>query len=232
MGTSRSHQFPAAEHPVFYRCGLVQRYLPLLTRLISVHSLWTSALALWLCASAHGQVSNSLANVIPTGHALGTGWHREIEVLIDPLSKPPAEIIHPTEQISESTLNEWRRSVRDPNYHLSGWIHARFDFLSGNTTNRYHLRVERYRSEAVLRKAFAPLLKSDSLRQRSIARKIGDAAVVTREQGTTTLSFRRGHFRVSVSSFNNTPSEEKNGSLRHLAEAVDRCITNTAARPK
>jgi hypothetical protein len=150
---------------------------------------------------------------------------------MDPLSQPP-EILHAQQQTSKETLDEWRRGVSDTNSTLSGWSRAHFDFSSQHGTNRYYLHVERYRDESTLKQQFAGLLARNPARQTLIPRGIGDTAAVVYEPGVVTLWFRRGQFRVSVASFGGTPAGEQEGSLRHLATAVDARIQAGAGTTK
>jgi hypothetical protein len=161
-----------------------------------------------------------LSEVVPDSVFLGEGWQRQIEVLLDPMGKP-SEVLEDSSQVAEATLKEWRRSANDSSNSLSGWCHARFDFRSPEATNRYYLHVERYRNKTVLEAQFSKLLGPNARQESLAARRIGDAAFVGHEAGAVTLWFRRGLFCVSVASFGATPAPNQEGTLHHLAAAVD-----------
>lgn len=165
--------------------------------------------------------SIAVLDVVPRVQSLGAGWQEELLVVMDPASRP-AELLHPTQQISGATLAEWRRMVRDTQGNLSGWCHARFDYESKQQTNRYYLRVERYRSPESLRAGFARMAESQPGRPPRALSGIGEEATIRHEDGGLTLWFRRGGFRVSVVAYSGPPSGA--GSLRHLAREVDQRI--------
>lgn len=171
-----------------------------------------------LAAEGPGSL-HAVLELVPKPESLGSGWQRELLVVMDPSSRP-SELLHPTQQISEGTLGEWRRMVRDTNGNLSGWCHARFDYEAKHQTNRYYLRVEHYRSPEALRREFTRMAASQPARSPQAVKGVGEDAVVRDEDGGLTLWFRRGEFRASVTAYGGGPSGV--GSLRYLALEVDR----------
>ena len=187
-----------------------------------------SAMAVW-GVSAQADPTTYLAAINPTPGSLGTGWQSHVEFLIDPTGEP-SEILG-SDQFSADTLTSWRRSSKDTNYTLSGWVRARFDSASAHATNRYYLEIDRFRNKAVLTNQFAQMLVARAANpQRTFPRDIGEAAIVEHEKGAPTLWFRRGFFLVRVSSFGATPAGETGGSMRDLANTVDRNIINAEKR--
>lgn len=124
---------------------------------------------------------HTVMEMVPKPESLGSGWQRELLVVMDPSSRP-SELLHPTQQISEGTLDEWRRMVRDTNGSLSGWCHARFDYEAKHQTNRYYLRVEHYRSSEALRRDFTRMAASQPARSPQAVKGVGEDAVVRDEE--------------------------------------------------
>jgi hypothetical protein len=182
--------------------------------------------AVTVAVTAQDQQPLSLLEALPVGEAVGPGWKREISLLFDAASKP-AEIIDSRSVITDSRKKAEREAVENPTNPVSGRAHAHFDFKGERHSNRYEVQVERYRDKERAVKDLNALAGADQKEyQMKDITGIGDAAVlVSGASGTplqgTTLYFRRGTYRISISALFGTNSWEDDISFRQLARVFD-----------
>lgn len=185
--------------------------------------------SLCFCAAAQGQAPLAVLAALPTAEALGSGWSREISLLVDPASKP-AELFGASARLSESFKKERRDAVQNPTNRISGWSHTHYTLQSTNTSRQYDVQVERYRSKDHLRSDFAHLLAFDSAEYRKApVDGLGDAAVFYGDiKGGATVWFRRADFKVWISTMGAVTNWAQDRHLQHLAKMLDQRIVGGA----